>query len=100
MSATERYHGHRNYGENDEGDSHIQKGLWQPDIIVQPMGFASPPISIPGKDVGSIFRGKKKYHGPFHLTHTYLGRPITSPFVRLQIPRERRPRIQRREAGK
>ena len=44
---------------------HTFKKPWQPDIIMQPMEFASPPISIPGKEDGSIFSGKKKYHRPF-----------------------------------
>ena len=89
MSVTGRYHWHRNYGENDKGDSYIQKGPQRPDIIMQPMGFASTPISIPGKKEGSIFRGKKKYHRPF-LSYTYPDRPTTSPFMRLQTPKRKK----------
>ena len=53
------------------------------------MGSISPPISILGKEDGSIFRGKKKYCRPFHLTPTYPNRPIISPFVKSQTPQKK-----------
>ena len=43
-----------------------RKDCSTPDIIVQPMEFASPPLHIPDKENGSVFKGDKKYQSP-HL---------------------------------
>ena len=52
------------------------------------------------KKIEAYLEERRNIKDPCHLTHTYPDRPVTSPFAKSQIPKEREPREPPKKRGR
>ena len=77
---------------------HTFKGPQQPDIIMQPVGFASCPFPSLVKRMEAYLKERRNIRDLFCVNSTYADRPITSPFKNSQEKEDHKSKEEKEES--